>query len=170
MFCRFVALVAVGAVAACTADSAAPSGSPSAAAPAAAADRTRADPTLPKVVAYRSPTCGCCELWVEHMRASGFDVAVQTTNQMPSVKAASGVPTGADSCHTAKVGDYFIEGHVPASDVKRLLATRPDARGLTVPGMVPGSPGMEQGNVSHPYDVLLVARDGSTSVFAHHGD
>jgi hypothetical protein len=104
------------------------------------------------------------------MRASGFEVAVQTTNEMPAVKKTNGIPSGQDSCHTATVGDYFIEGHVPASDVKRLLATRPDARGLAVPGMVPGSPGMEQGDVRQPYDVLLVARDGSTSVFAHHAD
>jgi hypothetical protein len=151
-------------VSGCGNDAAVPREGSSAASLAAAA----VDPSLPKVVAYRSPTCGCCELWVEHMRAAGFDVAVEITDAMPAVKARSGVPAGRDSCHTAKVGDYFVEGHVPAADVKRLLAERPDARGITVPGMVVGSPGMEQGGASRPYEVLLVGKDGSTSVFARH--
>lgn len=125
--------------------------------------------SLPRVVAYRSPTCGCCELWVEHMRASGFEVDVKTVADMGAVKKEVGVPVGGGSCHTARIGPYFVEGHVPASDIKRMLAEKPDAKGLTVPGMVPGSPGMEQGGVSKPYDVLLVARDGTTTVFAHHG-
>jgi hypothetical protein len=124
---------------------------------------------LPRVVAYRSPTCGCCELWVEHMRAAGFEVDVKTVADMGAVKTEVGVPVGGGSCHTARVGPYFVEGHVPASDIKRMLAEKPDAKGLTVPGMVPGSPGMEQGGVSKPYDVLLVAKDGTTTVFAHHG-
>lgn len=136
--------------------------------PAAAAGGSGAEADLPTVVAYRSPTCGCCELWVEHMRAAGFRVDVKTTNDMGSVKSQAGVPPGGGSCHTAHVGDYFVEGHVPAADVKRLLAQKPDARGLTVPGMVKGSPGMEQGGIRQPYDVLLVAKDGSTSIFASH--
>ena len=124
---------------------------------------------LPRVVAYRSPTCGCCELWVEHMRAAGFEVDVKTMSDMGAVKKEVGVPVGGGSCHTARVGPYFVEGHVPASDIKRMLAEKPDAKGLTVPGMVPGSPGMEQGGVSKPYDVLLVGKDGTTTVFARHG-
>lgn len=127
-----------------------------------------ADPGLPKMVAYRSPTCGCCELWVEHMRAAGFDVTVETRDDVHTVKVEAGVPPGGGSCHTALVAGYFVEGHVPASDVRRLLETKPDALGLTVPGMVVGSPGMEQGGAGRPYDVLLVARDGTTSVFSHH--
>jgi hypothetical protein len=103
------------------------------------------------------------------MRAAGFTVDVRTVSDMATVKTEAGVPVGGGSCHTAHVGEYFVEGHVPASDIKRLLAERPDAKGLTVPGMVPGSPGMEQGGVSEPYDVLLVAKDGTTTVFAHHG-
>ncbi len=126
--------------------------------------------SLPTVTAYRSPTCGCCELWVEHMRAAGFAVDVKTVSDMGTVKKEAGVPVGGGSCHTAHVGPYFVEGHVPASDIKRLLAEQPDAKGLTVPGMVAGSPGMEQGGVSQPYDVLLVGKDGTTTVFAHHGD
>lgn len=136
--------------------------------PAAAAGGSEAEAGLPTMVAYRSPSCGCCELWVEHMRAAGFRVDVETTNDMGRVKSQAGVPPGGGSCHTAHVGDYFIEGHVPAADVKRLLAEKPDARGLTVPGMVKGSPGMEQGGVREPYDVLLVGKDGSTSIFASH--
>lgn len=136
--------------------------------PATGAGGSEAEAGLPTMVAYRSPTCGCCELWVEHMRAAGFRVDVEVTNDMDRVKSQAGVPPGGGSCHTAHVGDYFVEGHVPAADVKRLLAEKPDARGLTVPGMVKGSPGMEQGGIREPYDVLLVGNDGSTSIFASH--
>ena len=128
------------------------------------------DTSLPPIVAFKSPTCGCCELWVEHMRAAGFQVEVKDTQDMGAIKAEAGVPVGQGSCHTAKVGNYYLEGHVPAADVKRLLTERPDARGLIVPGMVPGSPGIEQGGVTKPYDVLLLAKDGSTTVYSHHGD
>jgi hypothetical protein len=135
----------------------------------AAAPSKSVPSSLPKVVAYRSPTCGCCELWVEHMRASGFEVEMRTQNDLSAIRAEAGVPAGQGSCHTAKVGGYYVEGHVPAADVKRLLAEKPDARGLVVPGMVPGSPGMEQGNQRPPYDVLLYRKDGSTTVYARHG-
>ena len=128
------------------------------------------DTSLPPIVAFKSPTCGCCELWVEHMRAAGFQVEVKDTQDMGAIKAEAGVPVGQGSCHTAKVGNYYLEGHVPAADVKRLLAAGTDTRGLIVPGMVPGSPGMEQGGVTKPYDVLLLAKDGSTTVYSHHGD
>jgi len=128
------------------------------------------DESLPPVMTYKSPTCGCCELWVEHMRAAGFRVEIENVQDMGAIKAEAGVPVGQGSCHTAKVGKYYLEGHVPAADVKRLLAEGPDARGLIVPGMVPGSPGMEQGGVTKPYDVLLLAKDGSTTVYSHHGD
>jgi hypothetical protein len=132
--------------------------------------RHEADANLPLVGVYKSPTCGCCESWVEHMRSAGFPVEVRALEDLGAIKAEVGVPAGQGSCHTARVGDYFVEGHVPADDVKRLLAEKPDVRGLTVPGMPLGSPGMEQGGVQEAYDVLVVARDGSTSVFAHHGD
>ncbi len=127
------------------------------------------DETLPPVMVYKSPTCGCCEMWVEHMRAAGFRVEITNTQDLGAMKTRAGVPAGQGSCHTAKVGNYYLEGHVPASDVKRLLAERRDVRGLIVPGMVLGSPGMEQGGVRRAYDVLLLAKDGSTSVFEHHG-
>src|SRR6056297_3269487 len=132
---------------------------------AAKADSGSAD-GLPSMVAYRSPSCGCCELWVEHMRAAGFEVDVQVVNNLSTIKTDAGIPAGKGSCHTATVGDYVVEGHVPAADIKRLLAESPDARGLTVPGMVAGSPGMEQSGRSDPYDVLLIANDGSTSVYS----
>lgn len=129
-----------------------------------------AEGSLPQVVVYKSPTCGCCESWVGHMQRAGFPVEVRDLQDLGPIKAEAGVPAGLGSCHTARIGDYFVEGHVPPDDVKRLLSEHPDARGLAVAGMPQGSPGMEQGGASEPYDVLLVAKDGSTSVFAHHGD
>jgi hypothetical protein len=125
---------------------------------------------LPLMVVHKSPSCGCCGSWIEHMQKAGFKVETRNVDDMGPVKARVGVPFAKGSCHTAEVGGYFIEGHVPAEDVKRLLAEHPDARGLTVPGMPAGSPGMElpDGSVQ-PYVVELVARDGTTSVFARHG-
>lgn len=126
---------------------------------------------LPLLTVTKSPSCGCCELWVEHMKEAGFPVKVVVTDNLNAVKARVGVPYGKGSCHTAEVDGYFVEGHIPAIDVKRLLAEKPDAKGLVVPGMPAGSPGMEMpdGRVQ-PYAVELVARDGTTSVFARHGD
>jgi hypothetical protein len=125
---------------------------------------------LPPVVVHKSPTCGCCALWVDHMRAAGFQVEVRDTDNLNPVKESVGVPIGKGSCHTAEVGGYFVEGHVPADDIKRLLAEKPAAKGLVLPGMPMGSPGMEapDGSVA-PYTVELVARDGSTHAFAQHG-
>ncbi|PKO94197.1 MAG: metal-binding protein [Betaproteobacteria bacterium HGW-Betaproteobacteria-10] len=116
---------------------------------------------------YKSPYCGCCGKWVEHMRQAGFVVNTHEVNDVPATRQKLGMPERLGSCHTAKIGNYLIEGHVPASDVKRLLAEKPQAIGLAVPSMPPGSPGMES---PHPvaYDTLLVQADGQTSVFAHH--
>ena len=124
---------------------------------------------LPLVVVHKSPTCGCCESWITHMKAAGFPVEVKDVDNLDAIKTKVGVPYGKGSCHTAEVGGYFVGGQVPATDVKRLLAERPQAKGLTVPGMPAGSPGMEvpDGTVQ-PYDVELVALDGTTTVFAHH--
>lgn len=124
---------------------------------------------LPTVVVYKSQLCGCCELWAEYMQKAGYAVEVVNTEDLDAVKARVGVPSGMGSCHTAEVDGYFIEGHVPASDVTRLLMERPAIRGLAVAGMPMGSPGMEQGGVPQPYDVIAVAKDGSGSVFTHHG-
>lgn len=140
--------------------------SPRADAPAASASTA-----LPLMTVHKSPTCGCCVHWVEHMRKAGFQVEVKDTDNMLPVKERVGIPYGKGSCHTAEVGGYFVEGHVPAADVKRLLAEKPAARGLTVPGMPAGSPGMEMpdGRVQ-PYSVELVHADGSTTEFARHGE
>jgi hypothetical protein len=126
---------------------------------------------LPLVVVNKSASCGCCTAWVEHMRKSGFTVEVHDIDNLDAVKTRVGVPAGKGSCHTAEVGGYFIEGHVPAEDVKRLLAEKPNAKGLVLPGMPLGSPGMELADgTTRPYTVELVANDGSTHAFAHHGD
>jgi len=132
--------------------------------------RRPAPEELPLLEVHKSPTCGCCGAWVEHMKGAGFPVKVVESDDLGAIKSEVRLPYGLGSCHTARVGKYFIEGHVPAEDVKRLLFEKPSARGLTVPGMPIGSPGMEQGDRREPYDVLLVGKDGSTTVYAHHGD
>lgn len=124
---------------------------------------------LPNVMVYKSEGCGCCDLWVEHLRRAGFTAEVQELPDMAATKERVGIPPTMGSCHTAEVAGYFVEGHVPAEDILRLLAQRPDARGLTVPAMPIGSPGMEVPGRSEPYEVLLVARDGASTVFARHG-
>ena len=116
----------------------------------------------------KSPTCGCCMKWVEHVKAHGFDVKVVDTNDLMAAKAKAGVPQKLASCHTARVGGYVVEGHVPAADIKRLLAQKPKAVGIAVAGMPMGSPGMEHGNHRQPYQVILFRADGTTSVFARH--
>lgn len=122
--------------------------------------------TTPAMVVHKTPSCGCCGLWVEHMRHAGFTVEVRDTDDLAPIKAALGVPYGKGSCHTAEIDGYVIEGHVPAEDVRRLLTERPKARGLVLPGMPLGSPGMEMpdGRVQS-YTVELVEEDGSTSTF-----
>lgn len=132
---------------------------------------TTSSPTQqPPMVVYKSASCGCCKAWIAHMKQNGFSVTANDVDNMNPIKERVGIPAGMGSCHTGEVAGYFIEGHVPAEDVKRLLQEKPDAKGLTVPRMPIGSPGMESGDHREPYDVLLVHKDGSTSVFAHHGD
>jgi hypothetical protein len=146
-------------------------------APAARALRAQARPApgaqaaLPTMTTYKSPTCGCCTGWVDHAKAAGFTVKVIDTADLASVKREMGVPARLQSCHTVMVGGYVVEGHVPAADVKRLLAQKPKVRGLAVPGMPIGSPGMEQGPPSgyDRYDVLTFDDAGKTTVFATHG-
>lgn len=121
----------------------------------------------PKIMVYKSPTCGCCTKWVSHLQENGFEVETTDLNDLRMIKSMSGIKPEQASCHTAKVDGYVIEGHVPADDIKRLLAERPDARGLTVPGMPLGSPGMETPQPDH-YQVLLLGNDGNTAVFAAH--
>lgn len=120
-----------------------------------------------KVTVYKTATCGCCKKWVSHLEANGFEVASVDTQDLRLIKSMSGIEPKHASCHTAQVEGYVVEGHVPADDIKRLLAERPEARGLTVPGMPMGSPGMEVPQPQH-YQVLLLDKDGSTSVFAEY--
>jgi hypothetical protein len=122
---------------------------------------------LPAVKVYKSPTCGCCGKWVEHMKANGFKVVTHEMNDVTPHKQRLGVPVGMGSCHTAEVGGYLVEGHVPADDVKRLLAEKPKAKGLVSPGMPQSAPGMDMPG-KQPYEILLVRQDGSTSSFARH--
>jgi hypothetical protein len=119
---------------------------------------------------WKSATCKCCINWVKHLEANGFAVTVNAADpsMLERIKRQSGIGAKIASCHTAKIGPYVIEGHVPAPDIKRLVAERPDALGLTVPGMPVGSPGMEQGDETEPYDVLLIHKDGTTETFASH--
>lgn len=120
------------------------------------------------VVMYKNPGCECCTAWGDHMESSGFTVAEKPTNEMQGLKADLGVPYNMSSCHTAVVGGYVVEGHVPAKEVKKLLEERPEAIGLTVPGMPIGSPGMEQGNRTEPYEVFLFDAEGNQVTYAHY--
>jgi hypothetical protein len=127
----------------------------------------RAVQTAPTVVVYKTPTCGCCAKWVDHMKAAGFRTVTHDVDDLAPHKARLGVPFGMGSCHTAEVNGYLVEGHVPAADVRRLLTETPRAKGLVAPGMPASAPGMDQpGKI--PYEVFLVRRDGSTVVYARH--
>jgi len=123
----------------------------------------------PSVTVYKSPTCACCDKWVAHLRENGFSVDIESKLNVQPVKRHFGVPEGVEACHTARVGDYVVEGHVPAEQVKRLLEETPDVRGLAVPGMPIGSPGMERGTRIEPYEVLSFTPSGETSTFAEYG-
>ncbi len=120
-----------------------------------------------EITVYKSPWCGCCKKWIAHIRANGHSVQVKNMENLDMIKKMAGVPDRLQSCHTAMVNGYAVEGHVPAKDIARLLAERPKAKGLAVPGMPAGSPGMEQG-APERYDVLLFQRDGSTRVYSRH--
>lgn len=121
-------------------------------------------PAQPVVEVYKTATCGCCKQWIRHLEANGFSVKAQDVANAGDYRAKFGIADEHGSCHSARVQGYAVEGHVPASDIKRMLATRPQAAGLAVPGMPMGSPGME-GAHSEPYEVLLVKKDGTTSVY-----
>lgn len=121
----------------------------------------------PLVEVYKTASCGCCKAWVRHLEQNGFAVRAHDVDNPGDYRQKFGIPDKLGSCHSARVGGYALEGHVPAREVKRLLKTKPKAAGLAVPAMPLGSPGME-GPRSDPYDVLLVAKDGKTSVFQHY--
>lgn len=118
------------------------------------------------ITMYKSPTCGCCGAWGDYMKANGFAVTVKDMDNLAPIKADVGVPGRLQSCHTAVVAGYVVEGHVPADLVKRLLTEKPRVVGIAVPGMPVGSPGMEQGTTKQPYDVLTWDAQGRTTVYA----
>ena len=132
------------------------------------APATGAAPPAPTIDVYKSPTCGCCVKWIDHLEANGFTVRSHDTGNLAQHKQRLGIPAGYQSCHTAEVGGYVIEGHVPASDIKRLLKDKPHARGLTLPGMPVGSPGMEQGSQKDAYEVILLDKNGAPRVYSRY--
>ncbi|NNC73121.1 MAG: DUF411 domain-containing protein [Sphingomonadaceae bacterium] len=121
--------------------------------------------SLPPISVYKTPTCGCCNAWVDHLRAADFTVETIDVPDTTPIAGRLGVPDALRSCHTAEIDGYAIEGHVPAADIRRLLVERPDAAGLAVPGMPLGSPGMEMGDRRENYDVILFSRSGGTQIF-----
>lgn len=124
-------------------------------------------PGQPLLHVHKTPWCGCCNAWIAQAGAAGFAVKVRDHEDLMPIKQALGVPPGQYSCHTAEIDGYFVEGHVPFADIRRLLAERPDARGIAVPGMPLGSPGMEA-HTSQSFTTRLVGRDGRISDYAHH--
>jgi hypothetical protein len=120
--------------------------------------------TGPRIDVYKSPACGCCSKWAEHLQLNGFEVTTHEVNDLTAFRTKAGVPQRLASCHTALIEGYAVEGHVPAADIQRLIRERPKARGLSVPGMPRGSPGME-GPRADPYDVLLFSADGATRIY-----
>jgi hypothetical protein len=169
LFVRSALVLSLAGAAACG-GSDAPDAAPAsdAAAPAApAAPSAEAPPAGdgPLVTVWKSPTCGCCTKWVEHMQANGFRTVVHDVDDIDAAKREHGVPGHLGSCHTAEVGGYALEGHVPAEVVRRLLSERPQVAGVAVPGMPIGSPGMEVGSRKDPYDVIAFTKDGQTQVF-----
>lgn len=129
-------------------------------------------PRLPAgtpITVYKSSSCGCCAKWVDHLRENGFSPVVYDEEEMDTLKDELGVPAGVRSCHTAMLEGYLIEGHVPASDIRRLLAERPKTAGLAVPDMPPLTPGMAPPGVTpRDYEVLAFQTDGATQLFARH--
>lgn len=145
--------IALALVAAC-------SKSPSGGAPAA----------MTTLTVYKSPACGCCSKWMDHVNAHGLATELKSEQDMVAVQKRLGVPEGLNACHVATAGDYLIVGHVPAEDVQRLFKEKPAAKGLAVRGMPLGSPGMEHGDHHQSYDTLLFQADGSSTVYAQHGE
>jgi hypothetical protein len=122
---------------------------------------------LPLMTIYKSETCLCCEKWVDHVKAAGFKTSVHNRDPVEPLKDELAIPRHVRSCHTAQVGGYLIEGHVPAADIKRLLKEKPKLMGLAVPGMPVGTPGMDQPGIpAEPYHVVAFQKVGTTSVYA----
>jgi hypothetical protein len=124
--------------------------------------------TLPPIKAYRNPGCACCEKWAENMKEAGFSITMEDDPALDRRRAEMGIPANLAGCHTAQIGNYIIEGHVPPEDILRFIDAKPQARGLAVPGMPAGSSGMEVGGSAEKYDVLLFLVDGTSRVYASH--
>lgn len=139
-----------------------------AASAAATALPTLAANKLPLAEVFKSPSCGCCGAWVDHLKEAGFTVRVVEVDDTTVTRKRYGLPDKFGSCHTGIVNGYVVEGHVPATEIKRLLTAKPVAIGLSVPGMPVGSPGMEYGERKDPYDVFLIDKGGRETVFAHY--
>jgi len=118
---------------------------------------------LPLMTVWKNPSCGCCVGWVKFMEAAGFTVVANDVEDLEAIKSMAGIPDDLAACHTAVVGDYKVEGHVPAADIKALLTTKPDVHGIAVAGMPAGSPGM--GGDREPYEVMSFTLDGKSTVF-----
>ena len=127
-----------------------------------------AEELLPEIQVYKSPTCGCCVQWVKHLEDHGFTVNANNVDNLNDYKVKAHLPYSLGSCHTAFIEGYAIEGHVPASDIKRLLTEKPAIHGLAVPGMPVGSPGMEFGSRKDAFQTISYTRDGVTEVFSSH--
>ncbi len=128
-----------------------------------------ADAASPQVTVYKTPTCGCCKAWVEHLRSRGFEVVTEDLQDLSLIKQQHRIPKSLHTCHTAVVDGYVVEGHVPASDVVRLLSERPKVAGIAVPGMPIGSPGMEvRGRAAEAFDTVTFTASGTTAVFERH--
>lgn len=123
-----------------------------------------------EITVYRDPACGCCTKWITHLEKHGFHVTDIETGDMAGIKDKYNVPQGMASCHTGVIEGYVIEGHVPADDIKRLLLTRPDIRGLSVPMMPVGTPGMEMGDRKDPFRVIGFSENGEQGVFREYTD
>ena len=123
---------------------------------------------LPEMTVYRSPTCSCCEKWLAHVKAEGFAVKDIVTDEMQAIKEQHGVSPELASCHTALVGGYVVEGHVPASDIKTLLKNKPTVKGLSVPGMPVGTPGMDMNGKKGTYDVVSFGDGQKVKIYQHH--
>ena len=122
---------------------------------------------LPEIAVYKTPTCGCCSLWVDHMKEAGFKVTTTDLNDLHPIKNHFGVSHDIESCHTAIVGGYVVEGHVPADVVQKMLEEKPDIAGIAVPGMPIGSPGMEvEGRPADRYNVIAFDKQGNRTVYA----
>ena len=124
-----------------------------------------ANTQVKQITVYRTPTCGCCGGWIEHMKQAGFQVTDIKTTELDKIKQQYNLPAGLESCHTTIADGYVIEGHIPVADVKRLLTEKPKIAGIAVPGMPLGTPGMEAGDIKEPFQVLAFNQEGDIQVF-----